>query len=90
MNFSLKNVREVLKPNGILINYTPDWESQYLNFYDDITHLKPFTKITLENCYRMYGFETSKIEKFYQLPVVWIPNFEIFIKFDFMFYTLKK
>ena len=59
----------MLKPNGILINYTPDWETQYLNFYDDITHIKPFSKITLENCYKMYGFETCNVEKFYQLPL---------------------
>ena len=63
--------KRVLKINGILITYTPDWETQYLNFYDDITHIKPFTKITLENCYKMYGFENCKVEKFYQLPLIW-------------------
>ena len=66
-----KECRRVLKNDGILITYTPDWETQYLNFYDDITHIKPFTKITLENCYKMYGFENCKVEKFYQLPFVW-------------------
>ena len=66
-----KECKRVLKVNGILITYTPDWETQYLNFYDDITHIKPFTKITLENCYKMYGFENCKVEKFYQLPFIW-------------------
>ena len=79
--FFFNECKRVLKPNGILINYTPDWETQYLNFYDDITHIKPFTKITLENCYRMYGFETCKVEKFYQLPIVW--------KFPFLKYFLN-
>ena len=78
--FFFSECKRVLKPNGILINYTPDWETQYLNFYDDITHIKPFTKITLENCYRMYGFENCKVEKFYQLPSVW--------KFPFLKYFL--
>ena len=55
--FFFNECKRVLKPNGILINYTPDWETQYLNFYDDITHIKPLFKITLENCYKAYGFE---------------------------------
>ena len=66
-----KECRRVLKINGILITYTPDWETQYLHFYDDPTHIKPFTKITLKNCYEMYGFENCKVEKFYQLPFIW-------------------
>ena len=69
--FFFNECKRVLKPNGILINYTPDWETQYLNFYDDITHIKPFSKITLENCYKMYGFDSCNVEKFYQLPLVW-------------------
>ena len=69
--FFFSECKRVLKPNGILINYTPDWETQFLNFYDDITHIKPFSKITLENSYKMYGFDKCKVEKFYQLPFVW-------------------
>jgi len=69
--FFFKECKRVLKKGGILITYTPDWESQYLHFYDDITHIKPFTKISLENCYKIFGFEKCKVEKFYQLPIVW-------------------
>jgi len=79
--FFFNECKRILKPNGIFINYTPDWESQYLNFYDDITHIKPFSKITLENCYKMFGFENCKVEKFYQLPMVW--------RFPFLKYLLK-
>lgn len=79
--FFFNECKRVLKPDGILINYTPDWESQYLNFYDDLTHIKPFSKVTLENCYKMYGFENCKVEKFYQLPFVW--------KYPFIKYLLK-
>ena len=52
-----------------------------MNFYDDLTHIKPFSKVTLENCYKMYGFENCKVEKFYQLPFVW--------KYPFIKYLLK-
>ena len=79
--FFFKECRRVLKSKGILITYTPDWETQYLNFYDDITHIKPFTKITLKNCYKMYGFENSRVETSYQLPFIWkFPFLKIFLR----------
>ena len=79
--FFFKECKRILKNNGILIIYTPDWESQFLHFYDDITHIKPFTKITLENSFKLYGFKNFKVEKFYQLPFIW--------KYPFLKYFLK-
>jgi len=88
--FFFNECKRVLKPNGILINYTPDWETQYLNFYDDITHIKPFSKITLENCYKMYGFENCNVEKFYQLPFVWkFPILKFFLKIISIFIPIR-
>lgn len=79
--FFFNECKRILKKNGVLIIYTPDWESQYLHFFDDITHVKPFTKITLENCFKMYGFNNYKIEKFYQLPISWkFPLMKILFK----------
>lgn len=66
-----KECKRVLKKEGKLIIYIPDWETQYLNFYDDITHIKPFTEQTLDSCFKLYDFKNYKIEKFYQLPSVW-------------------
>ncbi len=79
--FFFLECKRVLKKNGILITYTPDWESQYLNFFDDLTHIKPFSIISLKNSYEMYGFEDCKVEKFYQLPLVW--------KFPYLRYLLR-
>ena len=88
--FFFNECKRVLKPNGILINYTPDWETQYLNFYDDITHIKPFSKITLENCYKMYGFENCNVEKFYQLPIVWkFPILKYFLSLIKIFIPIR-
>ena len=45
--------KRVLKESGKIIIYTPDWETQYLHFYDDLTHIKPFTTISLEDTFKL-------------------------------------
>lgn len=61
----------VLKPGGLLLTLTPDWEAQYKTFYDDYTHIRPFTKISLKNIKLAEGFEDVNVFKLRQLPVVW-------------------
>ena len=88
--FFFEECKRVLKKGGKLIIYTPDWETQYLHFYDDITHIKPFTKITLETCFNMYGFKTYKVEKFYQLPLLWkYPFLKFFAKILAIFVPIR-
>ena len=48
----------------------PDWKSQKNHFYDDHTHVSPFTVKGLKNCLSNNGFEVMSIELFYQLPFV--------------------
>ena len=89
-SFFFYECKRVLKKGGQLIIYTPDWETQYLHFYDDITHIKPFTKVTLENCFKLNGFDSCKIEKFYQLPSVWkFPFLKIFARFIAIFVPIR-
>jgi len=40
-------------------------------FYDDYTHVSPFTKISLKNIQLATGFEQVDVYKFRQLPIVW-------------------
>jgi ubiquinone/menaquinone biosynthesis C-methylase UbiE len=61
----------VLKPNGVLLTLVPDWESNYKTYFDDFTHRAPFTKISLIDAYKMYGFKEVDVFKFRQLPIVW-------------------
>ena len=61
----------VLKPNGLFLSLTPDWESNYKKFFDDFTHRTPFTKPALIDAYRMNGFKDIVVFKFRQLPTVW-------------------
>ena len=79
--FFFSECKRVLKDGGKIIIYTPDWETQYLHFYDDLTHIKPFTKVTLEDSFKIYGFQNYNVEKFYQLPLVWkFPLIKYFLK----------
>lgn len=61
----------VLKPGGVLISMVPDWESQHKKFYDDYTHVKPFTIVSLANIKTATGFTEVRVEKFRQLPSTW-------------------
>ena len=69
-NFLIEGYR-LLKKNGIFITMTPDWEVNYQIFFDDHTHKTPYTKVSLLDVFRMYGFNKTKVEKFRQLPIVW-------------------
>jgi SAM-dependent methyltransferase len=67
----IKEAYRVLKPNGLLLSMTPDWESTHQKFYDDYTHISPFTIVSLENIQLASGYSDVKVYKFRQLPMVW-------------------
>jgi cyclopropane fatty-acyl-phospholipid synthase-like methyltransferase len=62
---------ESLKPGGKFINLTPDWEANYKIFFDDVTHVKPFTTITLNQALEFSNFKDIKVFRFRQLPSTW-------------------
>lgn len=61
----------ILKPGGMAVLMTPDWKSQHEFFWDDYTHVKAFTRKSLQNAMVMNGFQDVKCSYFLQLPVVW-------------------
>ena len=69
-NFMYETLR-VLKPGGIVLLMTPAWESQYKLFWDDYTHVKAFTRKSLQNAMRISGFQNVKVTLFLQLPFIW-------------------
>ena len=77
----MRETIRVLKPGGKLIILTPDWHTQWKNFFEDFTHSRPFDVIALSDLLKIYGFKNTIIEKFYQLPVIWkIPAIKVFSK----------
>lgn len=67
----VKGTYRVLKPGGITVQLTPDWATDYKYFWDDPTHVKPFTRKGLMEAFMFEGFTDVKCEGFYQLPFLW-------------------
>lgn len=77
----IKEIYRILKPGGRIIVMTPDWQSQRRIFYDDYTHVHPYTKTGLRDLLKAHGFENIETEIFYQLPILWkYPWLKIFSK----------
>ncbi len=69
-NFFNESYR-VLKPGGLLLTLTPDWESNYKIFFDDYTHRTPFSIYSLIDIYKIFNFSDVDVFYFRQLPIVW-------------------
>jgi SAM-dependent methyltransferase len=45
-----------LKPGGVIFLSTPNFQYDFKNFYNDPTHVRPYTPISLEKLLNLYGF----------------------------------
>ena len=61
----------VLKPGGKVLFLTPDWESNHRFFFDDVTHVTPFSTVTMQQLLELSGFQNVISYRFRQLPVTW-------------------
>jgi len=75
INHLIKELYRVLKPGASLVITTCDWKKNFKDFYDDYTHKTPFTKASMEDMLRMFGFKNSRVEYFYHLPFTWRNKF---------------
>lgn len=67
----LSEIHRLLQEEGCLVIMTPSWERQRDNFYDDPTHVHPFTHIGFKRALGIAGFKDVTVREFYQLPFVW-------------------
>lgn len=63
--------RDLLKPGGTIICLTPDWETNYRIFFDDVTHVTPFSRATMRQALELAGYEQVDSFRFRQLPITW-------------------
>ena len=71
----INEMHRVLKPGGLLILMAPDWETQCKIFYQDPTHVHPYTVKSFERLFSMYNFEDIDISKLCQVPSTWNNSF---------------
>ena len=67
----MKECYRVLKPEGVLILMTPDWEKQMKVFYEDPTHVHPYSKDSISDLLKMFNFKNVTSEIFYHYPIAW-------------------
>ncbi|HET9956461.1 MAG TPA: class I SAM-dependent methyltransferase [Polyangiaceae bacterium] len=67
----LRECLRVIRPGGRMISLVPDWQAQWRHFYDDWTHVRPFTLTGLRECVQSHGFEVREAARFRQLPWLW-------------------
>tara|TARA_B100001057_G_scaffold463786_1_gene518337 strand:- start:411 stop:1073 length:663 start_codon:yes stop_codon:yes gene_type:complete len=73
-------IRRMLKISGVLIIITPNFRYCFNNFYDDPTHVKPFTNKGLENILKIYDFKNILVKPWTSncLNFIWNLNFCFF------------
>ncbi len=58
----LKESMRVLRKGGLIFIRTPNWRMDFKNFYNDPTHVKPYSPETLENVLTLFGFKVVFLE----------------------------
>ncbi len=61
-NSILKEINRVLKINGLVFIRTPNWQMDYKNFYNDPTHVKPYTPQSLKSTLHLSNFKSIFLE----------------------------
>ena len=67
----MKTIHALLKKGGLFICTTPNIQKQWLHnvpFYDDPTHVKPYTKRGLCRLFSMFDFEVIELKSFGTFP----------------------
>jgi len=67
----LRECSRILRPGGLMVSLVPDFRAQWSHFYDDWTHVRPFTLTGLSECLQSHEFELLEAERFRQLPLLW-------------------
>ena len=57
-----KEIFRVLKFGGLVLVNTPNWQLDYKNFYNDPTHVSPYTPKSLKHTFEFYNLKTIFIE----------------------------
>jgi len=68
----LSEARRVLKPGGALILVSPNWHYSMRSFYEDPTHVHPYTPSSLRRALAMYGYEGIDVAPWLVKKPAWL------------------
>lgn len=68
----LKEVKRILKKNGYFIIVTPNWPYNVKTFFDDPTHVHPYSKKSLEFLLKLNNFNNIKIVPWLVCKPTWM------------------
>ena len=68
----LREVKRILKKKAFFVLITPDWKYNMDIFYDDPTHVRPYTKESLEFLLDSYGFKNVKVVPWLVCKPTWM------------------
>ena len=90
----LSEIHRILKKNGKLITIAPNFRYSFRNFYDDPTHVHPYTPESLEAIMTMNNFKKTNVYPFLinKSLLLWKIPFKFFIAsiIPFRNHTFKK
>jgi 2-polyprenyl-3-methyl-5-hydroxy-6-metoxy-1,4-benzoquinol methylase len=55
-------IKRILKKGGLIFIRTPNWKIDYKNFYNDPTHVKPYSPESIKRVFKLHGFKTIFVE----------------------------
>ncbi len=64
-------LNRVLKLGGKIALMTPNFSVTHKTFYDEPTHVQPFTKVGLNSRLKLDGFRVDAIRNFNNIPYLW-------------------
>lgn len=67
----LDNAFRALKRTGRVIIMVPDWKTGYKTFYDDYTHVRPYTITSLRELFDTTLWNDLEVEVFWQIAWAW-------------------
>jgi SAM-dependent methyltransferase len=71
----VQHMLEILKPGGLCVAMTPDYKKCIDTFFDDFTHVHPFTEPSLRQIFEVAGFDEVTCET---LEIIWTePHYTI-------------
>jgi ubiquinone/menaquinone biosynthesis C-methylase UbiE len=71
-------VHRILSPGGIVIILTDDYTKDIENFYDDPSHITPFTILRLKNLALLSGFNIIELRRWRNIPYIWRYTYKAF------------